>query len=151
MTHLVLRADYNNEYRGEEFSPTHFVLKIEPDVVKHLQNLVVSTRSLKENHSKGIELIDCNFYFDFGIWTEWNETLEDLSREELVWVDDLDYLLEDDEELREQQFLSETRVSVDKEGNLQFFCFGKYDDEQIYTCRVNLYSEIQTQLADKEM
>ena len=147
MKTMVMKANYNNEYRGEEYSPTHFILEIEPSMVRHLRNLVKSVNTLKEIPGMGIELIDARFYFGFGIWTEFNEKLEELSEEELVFVDDFDSYFEENE-LQEQPYLSDCRISVDKAGNLQFFCFGKFDDERIYTCGLNI-SEIQTELGNR--
>lgn len=149
MTHLILRANCNNENRGDEYSPTHYVLDIDPPIVKLLRNFIKSVNSLKENPSGGISLIDCNFYFGFGLWTEWNEVLMELTQyEEVLWLDDLDSYFENEDDLQEQNYLSEGRISVDKEGNFQFFCFGKYDDEKIYTCSVNI-SEIQEHLGNR--
>lgn len=148
MTYLILRANYNNENRGDEYSPTHFILDVDPPIVKLLRNFIKSVNSLKENPSGGISLIECSFYFGFGLWTEWNEVLVDLAQEEITWLDNLDSYFENEDEIQEQQYLSEGRISVDKEGNFQFFCFGKYDGEKIYTCSVNIF-EIQEHLGSR--
>ena len=138
MTHLIARAYHENEERGDEFSPSHFVLEIDKPLIKILK------RNLKDvNLIHNDSLASVNFYFGFGIWTSFDEWLSDTFEEELSF-----YHGELKSELEEQDSITHFVVTMYPDGDIVFKCYGKYDNETIYTCLVSL-EELENQL-DKE-
>jgi len=140
MTYLIARANYNNENRGDEFSPTHFVMEIDPPIIKYLHNLLKEVKKIK----KHVDLIHCSFHFGFGIWTQFDKWLFDNCHG--------DYTYYQKEELpiqcEEQDYLTLHHITMNAAGDIQFLCSGKWDDERIYTCGFNLF-EFQKELGDQ--
>ncbi|MFZ2992423.1 MAG: hypothetical protein WA061_01795 [Microgenomates group bacterium] len=128
MTYLVAKAYYNNEDRGEEYSPSRFVLEITREVINELKHHISDVSAIYD-----ADFISAKYYFGGGIWIAYNEWIEDNLQEEIEWVDG-----EFNEELEEQEYLECYTVLVEKDGDIQFKCRGKWDDEEIYMCRVNI-------------
>jgi hypothetical protein len=128
MTYLIARANYDNYERGEEYSPTHFILEIDKPLIKYL-------RKCHKNINK-MEIVDVSsvsFYFGFGIWAEFDEWLDDSFQEELTY-----YKYELPKEFDEQDHLTDFKIKMFPDGDMAFICYGKYDNEEIYTCLISL-------------
>lgn len=134
MLHLVCKANYDDEFRGEEFSPTHFVLEIDEPIIYYLRERI---EKVKQFNSENIDLLKIEFHFGFGVWTEFNEILSDTFEEEVSISQKIEDLFGEDG-LFEQPYLETHRIEIYHDGDFRFSCYGKYDGQKIYTCLLSL-------------
>ena len=87
MAHLICKAYYDDEYRGEEFTPTHFVLEIDEPILQYLKECTESVRRFNQDNKN---LLKIEFHFGFGLWTEFNELLCDTFEEEVIITKEID-------------------------------------------------------------
>lgn len=134
MSHLVCKANYDDEFRGEEFTPTHFIMEIDEPILCYLKKEIESVKNFNRENK---DLLKIEFHFGFGLWTEFNELLSDNFEEEVTVTSKIDELFAEDD-LIEQQYLETHRIEIYHDGDFRFSCYGKYDGQKIYTCLLSL-------------
>lgn len=136
MNHLICRAFYDSDYEDTEYTPTYFIMEIDEPVLKYLENRIKSVQQFFKADTMS-DLRKVEFYFGFGMWTEFNETLEDNFQEEIGFSGGVVELCED-EPLVELKYLQTQMVEIYPDGDFRFSCFGKYSGEKFYTCLMSL-------------
>lgn len=134
MTHLVCRANYDDEYGDVEFFPTHFVMEIDDAVIAHLNAAI---EKIKQFGADNPDFFKSEFYFGFGVWTEFNELLEDTFQEGLEVSSKINELFDEDT-LIEHNSIESCRIEVYSDGDFRFSCYGKYNGEKVYTCILSI-------------
>lgn len=134
MPHLVCKANYDDEFRGEEFTPTHFVMDIDEPILRYIKKRIESVKNFNRENK---DLLKIEFHFGSGLWTEFNELLSDNFEEEVTVTNKISELFVEDD-LIEQQYLETHRIEIYHDGDFRFSCYGKYDGQKIYTCLLSL-------------
>ena len=136
MSHLVCKANYDDEFRGEEFTPTHFIMEIDEPILCYLKKTIESVRKFNQENRN---LLKVEFYFGYGLWTEFNEALSDKFEEEVAISNEIEEMFGEGE-LIEQPYLETQRIEIYHDGDFRFSCYGKFDGQKIYTCLLSLES-----------
>jgi hypothetical protein len=131
MTHLILKAEYytDDNWFDVEYCPTHFILEIDPPIVKHLRELLSQTQS-----NTNPDMVNTNYYFGFGLWVSENEITSEIS-----FVDNHPFVDFGEKVMLipELELLDSYQVSIDRHGNFSFHAYGKYDGNHYYTTSVD--------------
>jgi hypothetical protein len=132
MTYLIAKAMYNNQERGDEFSPTHFVMEIDVPIIRYLHMLLKETKKIKLSAG----LISAHYHFGFGIWANYNNWLNDKTfNKDYVFYKGKNLPIE----CEEQVYLDAFQIEMYPDAAFRFISYGKYDDEMIHTCSFDLF------------
>ena len=136
--YLVCKCLNDDEYAEAEYTPSHFILEITPEIVKELEELIKDVQKTKKG-----ALIDASFTFWDGTWAQETEWLIDTFEEELVnWEGEL-------EPIEDHPYTTCERVKVDRTGELRFIAYAKYSSQEFYTCTINFQKDIKDHLEIK--
>jgi hypothetical protein len=139
--YLICKCLNDDEYAEAEFTPSHFVLELTPEVIKRLKTLLSDIRNTKADG-----LLYASYCFAHGIWTQETEWLTDTFEEELCnWEDELS------EPIEEHPYTEGWNVKIDRDGELRFVAYGKFNGVEFYTCTIDFQANILEEIKGEKL
>ena len=130
--YLICKCLNDDEYTESEYTPSHFILEINKQIVDELEKLIEDVKKTQRE-----SLIDASYSFYNITWTQETEWLVETFEEELaIWEGEL-------VEIEDHPYVDGNKVKVDRNGKLRFVAYGKYSGQEFYTCTIDFEEDIK--------